>query len=203
VEHLAGDPARRVAADRRTGDEGAVNDDLTRLLEDEARLGMPPESSDTLARAFELGPAATPTLEAAARGGGAAGLLAVEALRASDPAAYDALPASERAAAYADALRTATIFNAWGHPPLGLSPAAQAFVALGPAAVEALKPLLDDTRPAPMFGSQDATTAHAYGNRVCDYAYALIEQIRGGEVDYPRSPEERDERIAALRAELG
>src|SRR5207247_10180806 len=108
------------------------------------------------------------------------GPVAREAVRPAAPAAAHALPAGERAAGYADALRTSTIFNAWGLPGSSLSPAAHAVIALGEPAVGALAPLLDDPRPAPMFGSQDATTADAYGNRVCDFAWVLVCESRGG-----------------------
>ena len=95
------------------------------------------------------------------------------------------------------------MFNAWGLPGFQLSPAAEAVVALGDDAIRSLAPLLDATRPAPLAGSQAATTASAYGNRVADYALVLLSRIAGAPDDYPADPAERDRRIADLRSRLG
>ena len=157
-------------------------------------MGMPPESADSVERARALGAGAVPQLREEL--GGSNALLALEGIRAADPGAYDAIPAQERAAVYARALAGAQIFNAWGLPGFQLSDTARAVIALGPVAVDALRPLLEDERPAPLFGSQDATTATAYGNRVRDYAFVLIAEILGVAYDYPESPAERDREIA-------
>jgi hypothetical protein len=161
-------------------------------------MGMPPEGSDSVARARTLGSAATPQLTDEIRGGGVHALLAIEALRAADPSAYGAMPAAQRAAIYADALSASRTFNAWGLPGFSLTDTARAVIALGPDAVGALRPLLADERPAPLFGSQDATTSAAYGNRVRDYAFVLIAEILGVAYEYDESPAARDAQIAAL-----
>jgi hypothetical protein len=176
--------------------------ELSALLDDEAAFEVPPETSDVVRRAAALGPPAAPELLSAATAGGYRGLLALEALRQADAEAYAGVPAAERARGYADALRASTMFNAWGLPGVRLSPAADALAELGQDAVPALAPLLDDTREAPLEGSQDATTAAQYGNRVADYALVLLTRIAGGPDDYPPDPAERDRRIAALRERL-
>ena len=175
-----------------------MSDELRALLQREAAMEMPPETSETVERAAALGPAATDALRAELAGGGVQALLALEALRAADAGAWEAIPAADRATIYADALRSSQTFNAWGLPGFSLSGTSRAVVGLGQAAVEELRPLLGDEREAPLFGSQDATTASAYGNRVRDYAFVLIAEIQGVPYEYDRSPVERDRQIAAL-----
>ena len=167
---------------------------LAALLAQESAMGMPPESADSVKRARRS--AAKPSRSCARRSRGPGALLALEGIRAADPAAYEALPAPERAEVYARSLASAQIFNAWGLPGFSLSDTARAVIALGEPAVAALRPLLADERPAPLFGSQDATTATAYGNRVRDYAFVLIAEILGVEYTYDESPAERDRQIA-------
>ncbi|HET8756365.1 MAG TPA: hypothetical protein VFM58_10160 [Solirubrobacteraceae bacterium] len=171
---------------------------LSAMLAREAAMGMPPEGSDSVARARALGSAATAQLEEEMSSGGVHALLALEALRAADPDAYATIPAAERAAVYAEALAASQSFNAWGLPGFALTDTSRAVVALGPDAVAALRPLLADERPAPLFGSQDATTSAAYGNRVRDYAFVLIAEILGLAYEYDESPADRDRQIAAL-----
>jgi hypothetical protein len=134
--------------------------------------------------------------------GGSDALLALEALRVADPAAYAALAARDRAAIYVAALQHSVYFNAWGQPGMALSDTAHALIALGEPAVAALAPLLDDQRAAPSSGSQDATLSHANGNRVCDYAWVLISEVKLADYAYSASPAERDRDIAALRASI-
>jgi len=176
------------------------NTQLRALIGREAAMGMPPETSESVERARELGAAVTPLLREELRRGGVHALLALEALRAADPEGYASILVAERAAIYADALRASQTFNAWGLPGFVLSDTARAVIALGREAVDELRPLLADERPAPMFGSQDATTSAAYGNRVRDYAFVLIAEMLGVPYEYDVSPMERDRQIEALTA---
>jgi hypothetical protein len=178
------------------------DDEIIRLLDEETALAMPPETADVVRRARDVGPAAADALAAALDDGGWRALLALEAIRAADTAAYAALPAEQRAHIYTDALRDSGEFNAWGLPGVHLTGTARAIVALGTPAVAALAPLLDDDRPAPLEGSQDATTAAMYANRVQDYALVLLSAILGEPVTYGKDPAERDEQIAQLQAHL-
>ncbi|HEU4733662.1 MAG TPA: hypothetical protein VFT22_37465 [Kofleriaceae bacterium] len=174
----------------------------SRLAEDVAH-DIPPFGANSVKLARGLGPAATAMLagKVAARGGDA--FLALEALRAADPAGYAAVPAADRAAVYAAALQRSAFFNSWGQPGMSLTDTSHAFAQLGDAAVAVLTPLLDDQRAAPSSGSQDATLARMNGNRVCDYAWVLISEARGADYAYAASPAERDREIAAMRAALG
>jgi hypothetical protein len=203
---VARDAAGRFAAQRRACDEEPVTGDelaeLGRLLAEEAALGVPPETAETVRRARELGPTAAPFLAQEAERGRSGSLLALEALRVADPKAYAAVPAAERAAIYARALRDSPVFNAWGVPGMQLTSTAQALIALGDDAVDALRPLLQDERPALLEGSQDATTSRYYANRVRDYALVLIDEILGLPYSYDVEPEARDAQIARLEARL-
>lgn len=176
--------------------------ELGRLLAEEAALGVPPETAETVRRAQEIGAAAAPFLAEEAQSGGTGALLALEALRIADRDAYEQLPAAARAAIYTRALKESAVFNAWGIPGMQLTSTAHALIALGEEAVQALRPLLDDDRPAPLEGSQDATTSRYYGNRVRDYAFVLLAEIVGLAYSYDVEPERRDEQIAALTARL-
>lgn len=171
---------------------------LRSLLAREATMDMPPAGSESVEQALARGTAATPLLLEELGTGGVHAMLALEGLRAADPETYASLPAADRAAIYAEALGASGTFNAWGLPGFALTDTADAVVALGRDAIPALRPLLADERPAPLFGSQDATTSTAYGNRVRDYAFVLIAEILGTPYEYDESPAARDARIDAL-----
>jgi hypothetical protein len=173
----------------------------TSLLADAAR-DMPPFGADSVKLAQRLGPVATPLLVQRLRQRGSDAFLALEALRLADPASYATQPAPERAAIYGGALQHSAFFNSWGQPGASLTDTAHAFAALGDPAVDALAPLLADTRAAPSSGSRDATLAQINGNRLCDYAWVLINEARGVDYVYAPSPADRDREIVAMRATL-
>lgn len=136
---------------------------LATSLQQDAARDVPPFGAASVQQARTLGAKAGPLLVEHVRARGRDALLALEALRAADPAGYAALPATERAEIYAQALQHATFFNTWGQPGNKLSETAHAFAALGDPAVAALAPLLDDRRPAPSSGSQEATLSQMNG----------------------------------------
>src|SRR5262249_13392171 len=105
--------------------------------------------------------------------------LGFEAFGESDTVSYNLIPDRERGRIYDRGLRHSIFYNAWGLPGYQFTNTAYALISLGEEAFAALKPLLDDQRPAPLSGSQDATTSAMYGNRICDYAWVLICEIRG------------------------
>jgi hypothetical protein len=175
---------------------------LTTSLQQDVQRDIPPFGANSVKLARQLGTAATGVLVRAVRARGSDAFLALEALRAADPAAYGTQPAADRAAIYAFALQHNAFFNSWGQPGMSLSDTARAFAALGDAAVAALAPLLADRRPAPSSGSQDATLSKMNGNRVCDYAWVLISEARGASYVYESAPADRDREIDAMRASL-
>ncbi len=180
-------------------------DDMATLqnqLAADAANDIPPFGAESVRMAAALGRSATSVLVKQIEIRSPASFLALEALRAADVAAYQALSVGTRSAIYASALRSSAFFNAWGMPGVQLTDTANALASLGVDAVAALAPLLEDERPAPLAGSKDATASSAYGNRVRDYAWVLISEILGRRYSYPKSPRARDEEIDKLRAHL-
>ena len=172
-------------------------------LQEDAAQAVPAFGAESVRLARSLGGAAKDLLLGQIRARGATTFLALEALRVSDQAAYAALPAAERAEIYATTLRTNLFYNTWGLPGYQLTETARAFIALKEDAVSVLSPLLSDQRAAPHEGSEDATTSAMYQNRVCDYAWVFICEIRQLPYTYSKDPLERDRSIAALRLAEG
>ena len=168
-------------------------------LQQDAAQAVPAFGAESVRLARSLGGASTDLLLEQIRARGDTAFLALEALRVSDPAAYAALSASERAEIYAATLRTNVFYNTWGLPGYQLTETTRAFLALKEDAIALLLPLLTDQRPAPLSGSQDATTSTMYKNRVCDYAWVFIYEIRQLPYTYSKDPLERDRSIAVLR----
>jgi hypothetical protein len=127
------------------------------------------------------------------------------ALRRAAPEAYAQLPKETRASILVDALRTFNELNDFGWMDEGSGydgPAAQALIELGPTAAQALRPLLDDTREAPLEGSEEATIAYDLGYRRQDYAYRYAMLALGRDPVFEPEPQQRDPAIEELRAEL-
>ncbi len=124
------------------------------------------------------------------------------ALQKRSPEALQRVPAATRAAVLCSALRELTYLNDWGHLALGLKEGApaRAIVEAGAAAKPCLAALLDDARPAPFFGSADATLSGGY--RRCDFAYRYLVLILGEQPAWDPSPDARDAAIAALKQRL-
>jgi hypothetical protein len=171
------------------------------LREDTVRA-VPPFGADSIKIARGLGSEATSLLLQEVKARGNTAFLALEALREADPVAYNALSVRERAEVYVDALKSSLFYNAWGLPGYQLTPTAKALINLGDDAVWVLEPLLRDQRPAPLSGSQDATTSSMYKNRICDYAWVLISEIEHRPYIYSQDPTERDRAIAVLLQRL-
>jgi hypothetical protein len=179
-----------------------LQSDLSVQLREDTALNVPPFGADSIRIARDSGSKATSFLLQEVKDGGSTAFLALEALREADPVAYSALPARKRAEVYVNALKSSIFYNAWGLPGYQLTPTAHAVISLGDDAVRALKPLLGDLRPAPLSGSQDATTSSMYGNRVCDYAWVFINEIEDQPYVYSQDPAERDRAIAVLLQKL-
>ncbi len=122
-------------------------------------------------------------------------LLGLLALRQISPDQYRSLDPAFRASVLTDALKNAQYFNSWGIPHLYWEDAAKATIDEGQAAVAGLEALLRDKRPAPVFGSEGATVGRQYQYRVCDYAWALLNEIGRQKVEIPADPAERDRLI--------
>ena len=175
---------------------------LARELETDSQKGIEPFNSLAFA-------------EMVARGSGAAGALAplitkadrsslfgLLALRKIGPEQFRQLKPELRVNILVDALRTSKYFNTWGMPHLSWEEAAKAIIAEGQAADKPLTALLGDKRPAPVWGSEGWAEYQRYHYRVCDYAWALLNEIHGQKVAIPEDPAARD-RLQASAAKPG
>lgn len=126
-------------------------------------------------------------------------LLPLLLLRKLNEGAYLNIPSAERAAVLTDALRNAKTFNAWGLPHLYLEDASKAMLETGESAGPALRRMLSDCRPAPVFGGQEVIESKRYQYRLCDYALFFLERLQGhGDFRMPMAPADRDALIAQL-----
>jgi hypothetical protein len=123
----------------------------------------------------------------------AGGLLPLLLLRKLDNKAYMDVSAETRATVLTDALQASKTFNTWGLPDVYLEDASTAMIEAGPTAIPALKRMLGETRPTPLFGSKEYMLARQYKYRLCDYALFFLKRI-GGDAQFtlPATSEERD-----------
>ncbi len=115
--------------------------------------------------------------------------------------------ASLAASLYAAALRdgAAGETNAWGFLSLGaFGPLGTQLVSLGRPAVDALTPLLADTRYAALYGgSIESKSGNADAARICDLAAFFVAAIlRANYMFHPKDFAARDAEIARLEARL-
>jgi len=131
----------------------------------------------------------------------ASGLLPLLLIRKLDNKSYLAVPVEIRAKILTDALQGSKNFNTWGLPHLYLEDASNAMIEAGRSTVPALTRMLSDTRPAPVFGSQEYMEYMRYKYRLCDYALFFLEKIKGNaDFKMPLSPEDRDALIKGMSA---
>jgi hypothetical protein len=104
-----------------------------------------------------------------------------------------------RATVLTDALQTSRTFNTWGLPHAYLEDASKAMLESGESAYPALRRMLSDTRPAPVFGSKEFMEYQRYKYRLCDYALFFLEKMQGN-ADFvmPMSVADRDALISGL-----
>ncbi len=172
--------------------------DLASALAADSRRGVEPFNSVAYREAVARGGRSVSSLSAALSPD-AASLLALLAIRKISQDDYRSIDSRLRADILIAALRNARYFNAWGLPHLFWEDAARAVIDEGTAIEPALRTLLSDRRAAPVWGSEGAAEARRYAYRVCDYAWALINAIRGSTVTIPVDPQARDALIAASR----
>lgn len=171
---------------------------LVRELRNESERGVEPFNSMPYRELTSRGRKAAPELKTLLRDANRTSFLGLLALRQMDPTLYRELEPPFRVSVLIDALRTSDYFNAWGLPHLYWEDAAQAVIDEGQAARDLLKALLDDRRPAPMWGSEEVLEYQKYSYRVRDYAWALLKAIQGEEVEIPTDPKMRDNLISEL-----
>ncbi len=103
-------------------------------------------------------------------------------------------------------LRSAAWHNDWGLPGHHVGTRGRELLRHGPAALAALRPLLDDAAPLAIIGSEAATLHDAARWRLADLAgWLLAQQLApdlGRQLADP-SPASRDATLAALRRLAG
>ena len=129
------------------------------------------------------------------------GLLPLLLLRKLDNKSYLEVPVDLRAGILTDSLRGSKYFNVWGLPNFYIEDASHALIETGKTAAPALTRMLSDTRPAPVFGSQEYMIYKKYNFRVCDYALFFLRKI-GDSADFrmPVSAADRDALIKQMTA---
>jgi hypothetical protein len=127
---------------------------------------------------------------------------ALVALRRAGGPEFDQISARTKAAIFCSALATQVYLNDWGY----LDPnepydgeEARFLLEQGDAARSCLVRLLDDSRPAPLFGSEEATMSHTFQYRRCDFAYRYLSQILGLKPTFDPDPKRRDADITQLK----
>jgi hypothetical protein len=175
---------------------------LAAELESDSRKGVEPFNSMSFSELLSRRQAAVQDLQRLITKPDRSSLLALLALRKLDESSYKSLSPSFRVMVLVDALKKSTYFNTWGIPTDYWNDAARAIIAEGSPAVTALVPLLRDTRPALIWGSEGAVASRQYHFRVCDYAWALVNETANRKITMPENPETRDELIRETLKQL-
>jgi len=117
---------------------------------------------------------------------------------------YKELPKDVKAKVFCDALANTHFLNDWGS--LGPTQSfdtniAKLLIDLNSVALPFLYKMLDDKRPALLYGSEEATLSKLYKYRRADFAYRYIMLILAREPTFSISTTERDELIELLKHE--
>jgi hypothetical protein len=168
---------------------------LAATLVSDSRKGREPFNSTAYREAVARGGTAAAGLKPLLKDANSSSLLGLLALRQMSLAQYKSLDTAFRVSVLVGALGSSKYFNTWGVPNSYWTDAAQAIVEEGDAAVEPLTGLLRDTRPAPVFGSEGTAANAQFHYRVCDYALALLKEIRHDNTPLPVEPTARDSLI--------
>lgn len=171
---------------------------IEQLLADSTR-GVEPFNSMAFREIVSRGASAAAPLKAALSKPTPSSLLGLLALRRISAAEYRSLDPGVRSQILIASLRTSKFFNTWGLPHVAWEEAGKAIVEEGRGVEDGLVGLLDDKREARVWGSEGASEALRYRYRVCDYAWALLNEIRGKPVPIPEDPATRDKLIEASK----
>src|SRR5262249_42210237 len=124
--------------------------------------------------------------------------------RKQRPEIYSQIPASIKATILCARLRRSGTCNEWGW--LGQAAAydgepALALMSVGRVALVHLRPILDDHRPIPKWGTRTiASMVHKY--RCCEFAYRYASLSLGLTPQFDLDPDDRDKEIDKLKVTL-
>ena len=187
--------SRAKAAEIEAGLRSMTVEELTQSLREESNQGRELFNSRAYAEMLRRGAAVGEELQRTIQNSDREQLLSLLSLRSINEELYASLPAEQRVGILVNALRDSRYFNTWGLPHLHWEGAARILISEGEAAEARLSDLLQDKRPAPFWGDEEMMESQAYQYRVCDYAWAMLQEIRGMEVKLDPDPEARDRAI--------
>ena len=173
---------------------------LAAVLGSDSERGLEPFNSLAFTEMVSRGEGAAAGLAESIRRDDRSSLLPLLAVRKMSSNTYGSIPPARRVAILVDSLRSSKSFNTWGLPHVRWEYAALSLIDEGTAAERPLSALLEDRRPAPVWGSEDYLEYARYNYRVCDYAWAMLVAIRKQKIDLSMDPAARDRQIAALGA---
>jgi hypothetical protein len=175
------------------------NEKLVMQMDKESNRGLEPFNSLAYAEAIKRGPALAENLVQMIRDTTKTSLLSLLALNTIDQKLYNRVNPAFRSAILLDALKNSKLYNAFGLPHLKTELAGEAIIKEGNNIRKGLMGLLSDTKPAPVWGSEDYAEYVKYNYRVCDYALFYLKKIEGDEkFTMPASLEERDSIIRTM-----
>ena len=169
--------------------------DVPRLAQElaaESEKGIEPFNSLSFAEMVRRGGSVAVALAPLINKPDRSSLFGLLALRQIGPAQYKQLPPQLRVSILVDALKSSKNFNTWGMPHLSWTESAKAIIEEGQAAQRPLTELLTDKREAPSWGYEQYAEYQRYKYRVCDYAWALLNEIHGQKTQIPEDPATRD-----------
>jgi hypothetical protein len=175
------------------------NEQLVNQLDKESDRGLEPFNSLAYQEAIKRGPKFGDYLVRMIRDTSKTSLLSLLALNKIDVNSYNKVNPLFRAEILLDALRNSKLYNAFGLPHVRIEFAGETIIKEGKNIRSGLIGLLSDTKPAPVWGSEDYTEYLNYKYRVCDYALFFLEKIDGDEkFIMPQAQEERDRIIKTI-----
>ena len=130
------------------------------------------------------------------------GYIALMALRKMDIELYSKTDVDLRLSALAESFRQTKVYNRWGIPHLYWQAPAKSMIELGEEAEKVLKGFLKDQTKVLIMGHEEELEIEMYQYRKCDYALAMIMEIRGQSVkEIPRKTADRDQMIEKILEE--
>ena len=175
------------------------NEQLAQQLEKESDRGLEPFNSLAFAESVRRGQEFAETLAQSIKDNTKTSFLSLLALNKIDVNSYNRVDPRLRTAILLDALKNSKLYNAFGLPHVRIEFAGESIIKEGKNIRKGLMELLSDTKPAPVWGSEDYTEYLNYQYRVCDYALFFLKKIDGDEkFVMPQSPEERDRIIEEM-----
>lgn len=169
------------------------------LVKDSGR-GVEPFNSMAYEEVVKRGNVVAPALRDSLAPGNASALLSLLALREIDLELYKATNPHQRVAILIDSLKETRHYNAWGLPHRYWEDAARALIEEGHAVEEPLLSLIEDKSAAPTWGTEGVAEYRRFGYRKCDYAWALLREVRNDKItEMPVDSGERDRCIELVK----